>query len=304
MLRVNKLYHDSLLIRGMNMDIRKMLMEDLGLLSAIQTANTLLNNQFINERINSCQKYQGSLNLNRYERKIFSQNGEDGILEEIFNRIGTTNLFFVEFGVADGSENNTLFLLLRKWRGCWIEANSKNTHKIKARYDHLIDGKKLLFKEAMITAENVESIFHEMNIPEEFDLLSIDIDGNDYYVWKAINQYKPRVVVIEYNSFFPPSLDRVTEYNANSVWDGSGYLARARAYGASLRALEILGKTKGYKLVGCDFRGVNSFFVRDDLINKNFQSPFTAEMHYEEPKYTLVLSLYYLFSRLKSGLVS
>jgi len=272
----------------MNMDIRKMLKNLVvtgrqvsELLSAMQTANTLLYNQFINERINSCQKYQDSLSLNRYERQIFSQNGEDGILEEIFNRIGTTNLFFVEFGVGDGIQNNTLYLLLKKWRGCWIEANSKNTHKIKAKYDHLINGKELLLKGAMITAENVESIFHEMNIPEEFDLLSIDIDGNDYYVWKAINQYKPRVVVIEYNSIFPPSLDWVIEYDANFIWGGSSY------FGASLRALEILGKIKGYKLVGCDFRGVNSFFVRDDLINNNFQSPFTAEMHYEEPKYTL-----------------
>ncbi len=247
--------------------------------SAIETTNAFLYNKFINERVNACQKYQDPLNLNRYERQVFSQNGEDGILEEIFNRIGTTNLFFVEFGVGNGTENNTAYLLLKKWRGCWIEANSKSTQKIKAKYNQQINEKELLLKEAMITAENVESIFNEMGVPREFDLLSIDIDGNDYYVWKAINQYKPRVVVIEYNSIFPPSLDWVIEYDPDFIWDGSSYS------GASLHALEVLGKIKGYKLVSCDFRGVNSFFVRDDLVNDKFQSPFTAEMHYEEPKY-------------------
>ena len=112
-------------------------------------------------------------------------------------------------------------------------------------------------------------------------MLSIDIDGNDYWVWKAIDSYSPRVVVIEHNSVFRSDVEWIMSYNPNNIWNGSSY------FGASLKSLEKLGNQKGYRLVGCDFTGVNAFFVRNDLVGDKFFEPFTAENHYEPPRYFL-----------------
>ena len=117
-------------------------------------------------------------------------------------------------------------------------------------------------------------------MPAEFDLLSIDIDGNDYWVWQAVTHYKPRVVVIEYNALYGPSAPWIMEYNAAHCWDGTSCY-----HGASLKSLETLGAGKGYRLVGCDITGMNAFFVREDLVKNLFEEPFTSENHYETPKY-------------------
>jgi hypothetical protein len=115
----------------------------------------------------------------------------------------------------------------------------------------------------------------------DIDLLSIDIDGNDYWVWQSITVVEPRVVVIEYNARYPPGLSWIMPYNPrNQFWD-DGY------FGASLSALEELGRQKGYVLVGCDFTGTNAFFVRQGLANGKFCAPFVAENHYEPPRYFL-----------------
>ena len=135
--------------------------------------------------------------------------------------------------------------------------------------------KKLTIKQAFITKENIQEIFKESNVPIEFDLLSIDIDGNDYWVWQALNQYRPRVVIIEYNSTIGPSIEWIMKYNSEHSWDKTNY------FGASLKALELLGQQKGYKLVGCNLAGINAFFVRDDLVEDKFTSPFTSENHFE-----------------------
>src|SRR6202000_665241 len=143
------------------------------------------------------------------------------------------------------------------------------------RFANFIGDGRLKIQHAFITAENIESLFDIANPPKERDLLSIDIDYNDYYVWEAITKYKPRVVVIEYNSIFRPDTHFVVQYNPNRVWDKTSH------FGASLLALEQLGAEKGYCLVGCVFTGSNAFFVRKDLVGDLFESPFTAENHYE-----------------------
>lgn len=99
-------------------------------------------------------------------------------------------------------------------------------------------------------------------------------------VWKAIHNYHPRVVIIEYNALFPPDVEYVIKYNPDFIWNWSSY------FGASLKALEILGSEKKYKLIGCNFSGVNAFFVRENLEDK-FLEPFTAENHYEPFKFYL-----------------
>lgn len=186
-------------------------------------------------------------NLNFYERKVYSQNGEDGIIEEIFRRIGTTNKFSVEFGVEDGKECNTRYLLEKKgWNGLRMDGGKDNPTTIKSEY---------------ITAENVNDLFAKYKVPKEPDLVSIDIDSNDYWVWKALDpKYNARLVVIEYNSTIPATRSLTVRYDPKWVWDGSNY------FGASLLALYKLGRSKDYTLVACDRRGVNAFFVRDDVL--------------------------------------
>jgi hypothetical protein len=190
-------------------------------------------------------------NLNWFECKIYSQNGEDGILQAIFGKIGMTNKFAVEFGVEDGSECNTRYLMdVKGWQALRMDpADNRRPH----------------IQKEFITAENINALFKKYNVSPVFDLLSIDIDGNDYWVWKALDPtYQPRVVVMEYNGKFPPPESKTIAYDAQFRWDGSDY------YGASLGALHQLAAAKGYTLVGCDREGVNAFFVRDTELGEHF----------------------------------
>jgi hypothetical protein len=227
-------------------------------------------------------RYADSKCLTRHGFKAYSQYDEDGILDEIFRRIGVCDRIFVEFGVGDGFENNTAYRLAAGWKGLWIEGSTTQVQYIKQAYlDTLAEGR-LTVLESFITAETIEGLFSEGNVPVEFDLLSIDIDGNDYWVWSAIRHYRPRVVVVEYNSGIGPSIAWAMPYRADHVTDGS------RAFGASLKAFERLGREKGYVLVGCGLSGVNAFFVRADLVGEHFLTPATSETHFEPPRYFLV----------------
>lgn len=189
-------------------------------------------------------------NLNFFEQRIYSQNGEDGLLKIIFYKIGATDKFCVEFGVEDGRECNTRYLIEKKgWR--YLHMDGSNDTQAST-------------KKEVITAENINALFLKYHVPEEFDLLSIDIDYNTYWVWKALDHYRPRVVVIEYNASIPPSESKAAVYDPNGVWDGTDY------YGASLLAFVNLGESKGYTCIGCESKGVNAFFIRNDLINDHF----------------------------------
>ncbi|HHL70999.1 MAG TPA: hypothetical protein ENJ29_00695 [Bacteroidetes bacterium] len=234
---------------------------------------------FLQKHLYNNPKYQDDRKLNKYEFQVFSQSGEDGIIREIFERIGVTNRTFVEFGVGNGLQNNTVNLLSQRWRGFWIDGSKDYVEFIQNKFKTFIDAGELRLFHERITAEGIEAIFDSIGVPDEFDLLSIDIDGNDYWVWKAIEKYSPRVVVIEYNSAFPPPVKWVIKYRPEYVWDGTQY------FGASLKSMEALGEEKGYKLVGSTFSGINAFFVREDLVADKFLEPFTAENHYESPKY-------------------
>lgn len=232
------------------------------------------------------ERYANPLRLNRHEAKIYSQAGEDGIVLEIFRRVGTTNCFFVEFGIGNGSENNTVYLLRHEnWSGTWMDGNENSIRGVRERFSKEIDDKRLTASQQFITPENIEDLFRSHDVPAEFDLLSLDIDGNDYWVWKAIKNFSPRVVVVEYNAIFPPGSIAVMEYEPRyshrfgAPWETSSH------WGASLSAWKILGEEKGYRLVGCNIDGVDAFFVRADLVGEKFLSPFTAETHYERPMY-------------------
>ena len=252
-----------------------------------------------------------TFDINLHEKKIYSQNGEDGILEFIFSKIGTTNKFSVEFGVGNGFECNTVHLLEKKnwtglmmdygadqdiqWKGVlkkvWSNRNkgfSKNIKKYAKFSKKIIKHKerlihfKLDIKNERITAENIENLFQKYKVPGNFDLLSIDIDYNDFWVWKAITKFHPRVLVIEFNSSIPPNESKVVPYDADAQWDGTNY------FGASLLALKNLSFEKNYTLLGCDSNGVNAFFCQSDLV-KNFKIK-NIENLYRPPKYGEIIN--------------
>ena len=216
-----------------------------------------------------------------YGFKGHSQNDEDGILQEIFRRINATRRTFVEFGAGTGTENNTLYLLFAGWRGLWIECDANLVSSISKALAAYIENGQLVVRQAFVERDNIDSIIRGGGFDGEIDLLSIDIDGNDYWVWKEIAAVNPRVVTIEYNATFRPPVSVVMDYRQEYRWDGTNY------FGASLKALEGLGRQKGYALVGCCLAGLNAFFVRQDLVQDRFCPPFTAENHYEPPRYSL-----------------
>jgi hypothetical protein len=225
-------------------------------------------------------RYGDPKRLMRYCTPTFSQNGEDGAIAEILRRTGTVSRQFLEIGVGNGLENNTALLLAQGWRGWWIEGDQRAADEIKVTFrEHLASGQLTLINR-MVTAENIVELLTEAGVPAEFDVLSIDIDRNTYWVWAALGQFRPQISVIEYNAFFPPNVDWKVEYSPELTWDGSIY------FGASLKALEMLGRTLGYSLVGCEPMGVNAFFVRDDLLADHFVAPFTAENHYEPARHS------------------
>jgi hypothetical protein len=214
--------------------------------------------------------------LLKYGCRIFSQNDEDGIVAEIFSRIGTTDRSFIEIGVDNGSECNTLNLLAQNWRGTWFERNAAAVTQAHRRLRRIIEGNRLRIVQVKVTQENVDELLHDTALSSRPDLLSIDIDGNDYWVWRAITSFRPRVVIIEYNAAWRPPVSVTMKYNADHVWIEGDINS-----GASLSALEKLGREKGYNLVGCCFAGVNAFFVAKELCAELFATPFSSENHYE-----------------------
>jgi hypothetical protein len=245
--------------------------------SACSTSESL-RLQLLNDK-----KFIDETRLEPYGFKVYSQNDEDGIIQEIFNRIGTTNKIFVEFGAYDGLENNTTYLLMQGWKGLWMDGDHKKMKVLKRTYQKAIDRKQLYAECVFITKDNINDLIGKY-FDGEIDLLSVDIDGNDYYVWENINVINPRVVVVEYNAKFPPPVFYRMEYNATHQWDGSDIM------GMSLQAAVELGDKKGYQLAGTNINGINAFFVRKDCIKNSqmFAEPSTAEHLYNPARYYMV----------------
>lgn len=193
--------------------------------------------------------------LNRHASQVFSQFGEDGIIQRILDVIGPTNRHCVEFGGYDGVTMSNTARLLRKegWQGGFIEADPELYNKL---LDNYRDQPTVRAVQAFVTPDNIEALMDQLGAPADMDLLCIDIDGNDYWVWQAIQRFKPRVVVIEFNGAYPPPRQWVMAYNPAHCWQGNDY------YGASPQSLTDLARAKGYELVCCEEQGANLFFVR------------------------------------------
>lgn len=176
-------------------------------------------------------------------------------LNHILEKVGTTNKFCVEFGVQNGINEVTSHLVHKEnWSAFYIEGNPQRCEEISLN----CTGKNVTLIQSWITAENINDLFAQGNVPAEPDVVSIDIDGMDYWIWKSLN-YNPRVLFIEYNSTKVPPELAVVAYNPSWVWN------ETRWFGASLQSLVNLGKDKGYELVGTTDIGTTAYFVRSDL---------------------------------------
>jgi hypothetical protein len=203
--------------------------------------------------------------LERYGFKALSQFDTDGILHEIFRRVGEEHRSFVEFGTGEGLENNTVYLLCQGWRGLWIEG-SEELHQAQHRlFDWAVRAGTLASVCSFLTRDNINDVVRGAGIAGPIDLLSIDVDGNDYHLWEALTCVEPRVTVVEYNAVARPPLRWVMAYDPAYRWN-----QQTSYFGASLASLEALGRRKGLRLVGCDVVGLNAFFVREDLCGDRF----------------------------------
>lgn len=211
--------------------------------------------------------------------KVYSQNDEDGILEEIFRRLGVAAGYFVEIGVENGLECNSLYLLHKGWDGTWIEGNINQRAAIEAKFGSLL-GRKLQVAFTWITAESINGALKGLGAPADLDLLSVDIDGNDIYVLAAL-ALRPKVVCVEYNAKFPANLSKQVTYEPRRAWTGTDY------FGSSLKALSEMMIGKGYRLVGTNITGANAFFVRSELAGDLFTDDPSPEALYNPPRYWL-----------------
>ncbi|MCC6545481.1 MAG: hypothetical protein IT392_13465 [Nitrospirae bacterium] len=203
-----------------------------------------------------------SYNINDNEFKVFSQWGEDGLIQYLIKKVNINNKIFVEFGVENYTESNTRFLLVNNnWSGLIIDGSEDNIKYVKQ--DPIYWRYNLKAVCEFVRVDNINNILSDNGIAGEIGILSIDIDGNDYWIWKCINIINPAIVVIEYNHRFGYKKAVTIPYDPSFVRSKAHY--SMIYYGASLKAICILADKKGYTFVGCNTAGNNAFFVRKDL---------------------------------------
>jgi hypothetical protein len=204
-----------------------------------------------------------SADLNDAEFRVFSQWGEDGIIQNLLSRVAIDRKIFVEFGVENYVQSNTRFLLTNnKWSGLVMDGSPENIAYIKQ--DVIYWSTNLKAECAFIDRDNINQLLTANGITGDIGLLSVDIDGNDYWVWEAIDTVSPRIVICEYSSQFGPDAEVTTPYSPTFVRD-SAHHSRIY-YGASISALTSLAARKGYSLVAGNQAGNNIFFVRNDVL--------------------------------------
>jgi hypothetical protein len=210
-----------------------------------------------------------SQSLSKSEFRVFSQWGEDGMIHFLLDNIkNVPRRVFIEFGVESYKECNTRFLLIDKnWSGLVMDGALKNIESI--RKDPIYWQHNLKAIHAFIDRENINEVISENGIEGEIGLLSIDIDGNDYWVWESIDVVSPAIVIAEYNHRFGCDRAVTVPYDKTFVRAAAHY--SMIYYGASLKALCLLADRKGYAFVGCNTAGNNAFFVRRDLMTPRLQ---------------------------------
>ena len=213
-----------------------------------------------------------------FEFSCHSQNGEDGIILYLLSRINVENHFIVEIGTEDGHECNSTNLILNfGWHACLIESDVEMASNAVRYFRDANAGERVQVINERATPENINRLISKTAMPRQPDVLSIDIDSHDYWLWEAMDVIEPRLVVIEYNASFGPSRSVTIPYGERPQLTKE----QLKYYqGASITALSRLGKRKGYELIAGDSKGVNAFFIRNDICTTAGLSPATPEQVY------------------------
>ena len=215
--------------------------------------------------------------LNDCEFEVFSQFGEDGIIQRLVRHLPIKHRTFIEFGVEDFSEANCRFLMMNdNWRGYVLDGSARHVEKLRKweqfwRYD-------LTARCAFVTRENVNDLLGASGFEQDLGILSIDVDGMDYWILEAVEAVRPRVLIVEYNALFGADRQITVPYDAqfSSVRAHSSALY----FGASLGAIAAVAARKGLALVATESSGTNAFFVREDLLGNGLDAlPVRAAYH-------------------------
>lgn len=214
--------------------------------------------------------------IQEIEFKVFSQWGDDGIIQWLIHKIGITQKTFVEFGVENYKESNTRFLLINNnWRGLIMDGSLANINYVKSQdyyWKHDLE-----VKSHFITRENINDIISSSAFTGEIGLLHIDLDGNDYWIWESITVVDPIVVIVEYNSVFGDQRPISVPYDKLFIRTEKHY--SSLYFGASLTAFCHLAEKKGYTLVGSNSAGNNAYFVKDKHMKPGIPTPTPAEAY-------------------------
>lgn len=200
--------------------------------------------------------------LSEIEFKVYSQWGEDGIIDWLVQHVPLPDRRFVEFGVETFREANCRFLMQnRNWKGLVMDGSDANLASLRQQaYFWMHD---LSAKAAFVTAENINELLTDAGFVGDLAVLSIDLDGNDYWVWKAITAVNPAIVICEVNAILGDTAAVTIPYDASFARFSGHY--SGLYFGASIKALTTLAEQKGYRFVGTNSNGINAFFVRNDL---------------------------------------
>jgi hypothetical protein len=216
--------------------------------------------------------------LNACEFKVFSQFGEDGIIQRLVRHLPITNHTFIEFGVENFAESNCRFLMMNdNWHGFVMDGSAKRIAEIRElpeiwKFD-------LEAKAAFVTRENVDRLLSSSGFDPDLGVLSIDVDGNDYWILEAIAVVRPRLLIVEYNALFGAERNITVPYAAR--FEKHTAHRSGLYFGASLGALASLASEKGYALVATESSGVNAFFVRRDLLGNGLIARTVAESYHD-----------------------
>ena len=219
--------------------------------------------------------------LEEVEFSIFSQFGDDGIIQWLVHHLNIEHKTFIEFGVEDYSESNTRFLMMNNnWSGFVMDGDPENIKRLEAQYYYWKYD--LTSKAIFINKHNINTLIAEQNFTQDVGLLHIDLDGNDYYIWEAIEVVTPAIVIVEYNSLFGSERPISIKYDDAFIRTNAHY--SNLFWGSSIKSLYNLAIKKGYSFIGCNSGGNNAYFIRNDKLNDTVR-PVTLKDGYVESKY-------------------
>jgi hypothetical protein len=221
------------------------------------------------------------LELEKSEQKFFSQHGEDGVIQKILSKIPIKHQYLIEFGAHDGfnMSNSRYLITAQNWNALLIEGDSRFYAKLKTLY---AENKNVITQKIMLTVDNINQKFQDANVPADFDFLCIDVDGPDYYLWEALTQYTPSIVMVEYNSIIAPDKEYIIPADKINEFGGTA------EEGASLLSFYKLGKKKGYSAIYTELSGANLFFIHNKYLHLFNVEGITVETLYQPPQFGLL----------------